>query len=52
MFVNFSLTIDTTPIIVFIAFYIAKVLVTYLLCNSPKLSDIKAKYICRMMSKR
>lgn len=52
MTVNLSLTIDTTPAIVFVVFCIAKVLVTYLLCSSHKLSDTKAKYICRMMSKK
>jgi len=52
MTVNLSLTIDSMSVIVLVLFNIVKVLITYLLCKSPKLSNKKVKYICKMMSKK
>mgnify|MGYP004454353701 CR=1 FL=1 len=52
MTVNFSLTIDSMPIIVLALLNITKVLIIHLLCKSPKLSNEKVKYICKMMSKK
>lgn len=52
MTVNISLTIDSISVIVLVLFNIVKVLITYLLCKSHKLSDKKVKYICKMMCEK